>query len=74
MKEKGINVIKDLKINENQYDFIYSDQTIEQGAFNIVKKVLPNLKKDDLLNNYADSFSKNQLIKNYIPKIITNFI
>jgi|TARA_B100000780_G_scaffold276327_1_gene244685 ubiquinone/menaquinone biosynthesis C-methylase UbiE len=72
MKEKGINVIKDLKINENQYDFIYSDQTIEHipDPHQIFKGFLPNLKKGGfVLLNYPTSFRfKNQLIKNYIPK------
>ena len=72
MKKKGINIIEDLKKNENQYDFIYSDQTIEHTSdpHQIFKGFLPYLKKGGfILLNYPTSFRfKNQLIQNYIPK------
>ena len=72
MREKGINVIEDLKKDKNQYDFIYSDQTIEHipDPHQIFKEFLPNLKKGGfVLLNYPTSFGfKNQLTKNYIPK------
>ena len=72
MRDKGINVIEDLKKNENYYDFIYSDQTIEHisDPHQIFKGFLPNLKKGGfVLLKYPTSFRfKNQLIKDYIPK------
>ena len=71
MKKKGINVIEDLKKYINQYDFIYSDQTIEHitDPHQIFKEFLPNLKKGGfILLNYPSSFLfKYQLTKNYIP-------
>ena len=71
MKKKGINVIEDLKKYINQYDFIYSDQTIEHitDPHQIFKEFLPNLKKGGfVLLNYPSSFLfKYQLTKNYIP-------
>ena len=71
MKKKGINVIEDLKKNINQYDFIYSDQTIEHinDPHQIFKEFLPNLKKGGfILLNFPSSFLfRYQLTKNYIP-------
>lgn len=71
MKEKGINVIGDLNKNINQYDFIYSDQTIEHisNPHQIFIEILPNLKKGGfILINFPSSFMfKRQLNKNYKP-------
>lgn len=71
MKNKGINVIEDLKKDINQYDFIYSDQTLEHisDPHQIFKEFLPNLKKGGfILLNFPTSFLfKYQLTKNYIP-------
>lgn len=71
MKKKGINVIEDLKKDINQYDFIYSDQTLEHitDPHQIFKEFLPNLKKGGfVLLNYPTSFLfKYQLTENYIP-------
>lgn len=71
MKKKGINVINDLKKNLNQYDFIYSDQTIEHidNPHQIFEEIMPNLKKGGfILLNFPSSFRfKDRLTKNYIP-------
>ena len=72
MKKKGINVIEDLKKNNKQYDFIYSDQTIEHisNPHQIFEEFLSNLKKGGfVLLNYPSSFRfKSKLNNNYIPK------
>ena len=72
MKEKGINVIDDLTKNQNQYDFIYSDQTIEHisDPHQIFRTFIPNLKKGGfVLLNYPSTFNfKKKLSKNYSPQ------
>ncbi len=72
MKKKKINVIEDLKESLDQYDFIYSDQTIEHisDPHQIFKSFLPNLKKGGfILLGYPSSFMfKKKLKKSYIPK------
>ena len=71
MKKKGINVIGDLSKNDNQYDFIYSDQTIEHitDPHQVFNSILPNLKNGGyILINFPSSFRfKRQLKKNYVP-------
>ena len=72
MKEKGITVVKDMEKNKNDYDFIYSDQTIEHitDPHQIFKSFLPNLKQGGfILLNYPSSFNfRNKLKRNYLPK------
>ena len=71
MKKKGINVIKDFQNIFEQYDLIYSDQTIEHisDPNQIFRTFLPNLKKGGyILLNFPSSFKfKKKLNKFYIP-------
>lgn len=72
MRKKGINVIEDLNNSLENYDFIYSDQTIEHisDPHQIFKLFLPKLKKNGfILLNFPSSFQfKKKLNKSYIPK------
>jgi len=72
MRDKGITVVEDMKKNQNKYDFIYSDQTIEHitNPHQIFESFLPNLKNGGfIMLNYPSSFNfKKELIKDYSPK------
>ncbi len=71
MKKKKINVIEDFNKSLEQYDFIYSDQTIEHisDPHQIFKSFVPNLKKGGFIFlSYPSSFMfKKKLSKSYIP-------